>query len=522
MTIAAEEVNDPAEALRIGQAVARDILLDVLAQAGFRRAAAYQDRWRGVLTFRPAGGFEAARTTVVDIVIADDFPFTPPKVHPLSRGWAEQVTGKTFGDSYHEAGNGWHRDGDRAMCLFIEADHTRLPWADGRQLLEQIRAWLAQDAAEWNDDTPALDLDRYLHPATERALILYGDLTGHEKKIFQLRRDQHDVLRVGPVAAPRRRGRSGGHQRWPTDTVLILNANELANPIRSWNDLHAAIDVESAHMLTRAYGDGLRKVLIIYRHRDAQGVLGLALAAGKNDEITVKSLTTAPDDLTTRDIRSHPRAEDLDAMRVAVVGVGAIGSVIADLLHRSRIGELLLIDGDLVLPGNTTRHLLDSTAVGLPKARAVADALHKTRPRFGSVKWRNERLRSMADIFALFGDHDLVVDATADSTTTAMLTAAARSGAGQLLSVCVLADGYAVRVDRTPTREDDLPLPTPQLPPSDIAVYETGCGSPVSRTPPAAVWEAAAIAARHTIGLLLAPGSVPPGEQRVLNEAPDQ
>ena len=44
------------------------------------------------------------------------------------------------------------------MCLFAEADHTRLPWADGEELLDRARAWLARDAAGWGDDEPALDL----------------------------------------------------------------------------------------------------------------------------------------------------------------------------------------------------------------------------------------------------------------------------------------------------------------------------------------------------------------------------
>jgi hypothetical protein len=112
---------------------------------------------------------------------------------------------------------------------------------------------------------------------------------------------------------------------------------------------------------------------------------------------------------------------------------------------------------------------------------------------------------------------DAVVDATADSTATALLTAAARAGAGRLLSVYVLADGYAVRVDRTPEPDGQATLPAPHLPPPAPTVYEAGCGSPVSTTPPAAAWEAAAIAARHTVALLLNPESVPAGEERRLH-----
>jgi hypothetical protein len=61
-----------------------------------------------------------------------------------------------------------------------------------------------------------------------------------------------------------------------------------------------------------------------------------------------------------------------------------------------------------------------------------------------------------------------------------------------------------------------MALPTPRLPASRPGAYETGCGSPVSTTPPAAVWQAAALAAHHTIGLLLEPDQVPAGETIVL------
>lgn len=514
---------DAAEALRIGRAVARDALLDVLAHAGFRRVGGPTDRWRGGLTFRPANRDNGStRATLVEIILEDAFPFTAPKVMPLSRGWAEQVTGRAFTDNYYEASNGWHRDPDGAMCLFIQADHTRIPWTDGEQLLNQARAWLAQDAAGWSEDAPALDLDRYLHPSKERALILYGNLAGHEGKVLQLHRKRHGVLRVGPVAAARRQGRASGRRIWPSDTVLILEAKELDGPIRDWDDLCNAVGADGARALTRAYDEGLRRVILIYRHRDVRGVLGLALAANKEAKVTLKSLKTAPDDLATRTIRAHPRTEDLGSKRVAVVGVGAIGSVVADLLHRSGVGELVLIDSDLLLPGNTTRHLLDGDAIGLPKARAVAEALSKRRPKFGALQWRDDRLQSVADALTLLASHDVVVDATADSTATAMLTAAARAGAGHLLSVCVLADGYAIRVDHTPVRDGERPLPLPQLPPPRSDLYETGCGSPISQTPPAAVWEAAALAVRHAIGLLLNPGVATPGEQRALAEGKDQ
>jgi molybdopterin/thiamine biosynthesis adenylyltransferase len=515
---------DPVEALRIGQAVARDRFVDVLARAEFRRTAGPENRWQGALNFLPATGPTASQmTTVVDVVIPDEFPFQAPMVYPQSRAWTETTTGQVFGPEYHEAGKGWHRDGNQAMCLFVEADHTRLPWAVGEELLNQARAWLAEDAAGWPADQPALDLERYLKKTVDQGVILYGPLEGQHGQVFRLRKASNGVLRLGTIASPRRVAGRGTRPVYPTHSILVLDVGDLREPVGDWEGLCEALGPDSTALLSRMIAAGVWQLLLTYTRRGVQGtrrgvqgVLGVALAEEGRGEPGLVALRTAPDDLLTRSIRAHPAVGDLQAKRVAIVGVGAIGSVTADLLHRSGVGQMVLLDDDPVLPGNTTRHLLGERAVGLPKARAVAEHLQATRPHQGNVTWLPGRLQSLEKALELLGAHDVVVDASADSTATAMLTAAARAGAGQLLSVCVLADGYAVRVDRTPTRQGEEPLPPPELPPPGDAVYETGCGSPVSATPPAAVWEAAAVATRHTLHLLLDPASVPSGEERVL------
>lgn len=68
----------------------------------------------------------------------------------------------------------------------------------------------------------------------------------------------------------------------------------------------------------------------------------------------------------------------LRASRVAVVGCGALGTVIADGLARAGVGFLRLIDRDVVELHNLQRQVLfDETDVtaGLPKAVAAADKL---------------------------------------------------------------------------------------------------------------------------------------------------
>ena len=63
---------------------------------------------------------------------------------------------------------------------------------------------------------------------------------------------------------------------------------------------------------------------------------------------------------------------------VAVVGLGATGSIIASWLARAGVAHLSLIDRDLVELSNLQRQMLYSEAdLGKPKAAAAAEALHR-------------------------------------------------------------------------------------------------------------------------------------------------
>ncbi|HVW80734.1 MAG TPA: ThiF family adenylyltransferase [Mycobacteriales bacterium] len=517
------------EQVRVAAAVALDAFRDALAGAGFRRLPGGAERWRGLLDTSTVPDLPAPSTgvgwvTVVEIEPGPEFPFAMPSVRPLEKAYAEAVMRAAYSNyraaysNYHEAGHGWHRNGDGGMCLFIEADHTRLPWADGVQLLEQATAWVAHDAAGWPGPEPALDLERYLPATADTRLIVYSDLTGEDGRPLRLRPQRNDILRVTGRAAPTRAGGRGGQHRWPDDTAFVVNVGRLGAPIRDWAGLLGLLDADTARQLERSVDQGLRRVLVRYERHDTVGVLALRLtrpATGAPLQLAYQP--TAPDDATTRLLRAHPAAARLSDYSVAVVGIGSIGSNVADLLHRSGVGTLHLLDGERLVPGNPTRHLLDDSYIGRPKSLGVQTWLREHRPTsHTTVTAAVGSLTTIEDAITLLAGCDLVVDATADSTASALLAATARNGGGQLLSACVLADGYAVRVDRIPTRRGDTPVPTPRLPARRPEKYETGCGSPVSTTPPAAVWHAAALAAHHAIRLLLEPDQVPAGEMIVL------
>jgi hypothetical protein len=66
--------------------------------------------------------------------------------------------------------------------------------------------------------------------------------------------------------------------------------------------------------------------------------------------------------------------------RVVIAGCGSVGARVAEHLALMGVGQLVLIDPELMSPENVHRHLLGATHVGLPKAAGVASALQRRFP----------------------------------------------------------------------------------------------------------------------------------------------
>jgi tRNA A37 threonylcarbamoyladenosine dehydratase len=74
-------------------------------------------------------------------------------------------------------------------------------------------------------------------------------------------------------------------------------------------------------------------------------------------------------------------APQLTNKRVALFGVGGVGSYCAEALVRGGIGSLLLVDKDVVAPSNLNRQLCATAAtVGMDKVDAMRERLYAIRP----------------------------------------------------------------------------------------------------------------------------------------------
>ena len=110
------------------------------------------------------------------------------------------------------------------------------------------------------------------------------------------------------------------------------------------------------------------------------------------------------------------RLEKLMQSHVLIVGLGGVGSFAAEFICRSGIGEMTIIDGDVVDPSNRNRQLPAlATNHGQPKADIMADRLMAINPEL-KLHVIREFIRP-EKVQSLLADHlDYVVDAI-DSIT---------------------------------------------------------------------------------------------------------
>ncbi|NMN03802.1 MULTISPECIES: ThiF family adenylyltransferase [unclassified Novosphingobium] len=154
--------------------------------------------------------------------------------------------------------------------------------------------------------------------------------------------------------------------------------------------------------------------------------------------------------------------ERLDRATVAIVGCGSVGSKIAATLARSGIGRFVLVDGDVLLPGNLVRNDLDWRSVGLNKPNAVSERIKTINPSAAVTVHRillggQESSASTDAALEAIGRSDLIVDATADAQVFNLCAAVARNERKVMVWGEVFAGGVGGLVARL--RPDQEPVP---------------------------------------------------------------
>ena len=108
-----------------------------------------------------------------------------------------------------------------------------------------------------------------------------------------------------------------------------------------------------------------------------------------------------------------------DAARVAVCGLGGLGSNVAVALARAGVGRLHLLDFDRVEPSNLNRQQYAAAQVGLPKAEAMRANIAAVNP-YCDVTAEVVRI-TPGNIVQLLKDDDIICEAFDRAEAKAML-----------------------------------------------------------------------------------------------------
>ncbi len=111
-------------------------------------------------------------------------------------------------------------------------------------------------------------------------------------------------------------------------------------------------------------------------------------------------------------------APQIASKRVALVGLGALGSKVGEMLAQAGVSHFKLCDGDILHVGNVARHVGGLRDSGAPKTEVVANRIWDVNP-YAQIAVFNKYINSPSqeDVRELFADVDLIICTIADEGT---------------------------------------------------------------------------------------------------------
>jgi hypothetical protein len=100
-------------------------------------------------------------------------------------------------------------------------------------------------------------------------------------------------------------------------------------------------------------------------------------------------------------------------LSISIIGAGALGSTVAEILARGGVAKMLLVDHDDLEPGNLVRHTLTGADVGHKKATATAARLQSSAP-MSSISTHADSLPSGDHLQQLLEPFDIVLDCSGE------------------------------------------------------------------------------------------------------------
>lgn len=112
--------------------------------------------------------------------------------------------------------------------------------------------------------------------------------------------------------------------------------------------------------------------------------------------------------------------DQLTNANITIIGIGAIGSSLAEILTRGGVNNITLIDNDAVEHGNVCRSIYSFTDVGKSKVEALGNKLEEMSPflNVGVLKaniYSEVNYRSKGEIYNILSNANIVFDCTASN-----------------------------------------------------------------------------------------------------------
>mgnify|MGYP003625594748 CR=1 FL=1 len=387
------------------------------------------------------------------------FPDVPPQVHPIGEARL----------SRHQYGTGGE------LCLEIRSDNWE-PEITGAMMIESAYRLLSSEHREDGEREEVPDAHRTTIAQDVRGelfrLIMSGEVQQHLLELPELSVTALELEEIYQahrwVARPSRIG-NAEHPIWSHSLESLKPAKRFGFIVRLPSGMVACMPntydslVEMAKSinneeLTTFISDGsIERPILLVDDSNSQ-LLSLLPSEEKKDAIRYKTISLPP-----RAQRQSSEYEALAENTVALIGCGSIGSKVASSLARAGIGNFVLVDGDILYPGNIVRNDLDQRSIGLNKPDAVMARIQEINP-FAKVSVRRvlmggqESSASTEAALQSIAKCDVIIDATADATIFNLCAAVAKSQCKPLIWGEVFAGGVGGIVARARPNIDPIPL----------------------------------------------------------------
>lgn len=275
-------------------------------------------------------------------------------------------------------------------------------------------------------------------------------------------------------------------------------------------------------------GDEIAILGVVYREEVQQGVWedGWLFAIRfrqkrpnrQSGSYLTKGERAAADDFFAR----VPRLRGIEAKAAALLGLGALGAPLALELARAQLGELRLLDDDLVDAGTIVRWPIGLPAIGSAKTAVIEGTIAQHYPRtvcrttihrLGTATADHERENDFDVLEQLFSGADVAVDASAEIGVQQLVADVAREHELPQVYVWATEGAYGGVVARVQPGEtgcwfclqlalDDGSIVAPPREPAGTT-QPRGCGTPTFTGESFNLLPIVAQAARVTTGVLL-------------------